>query len=74
MAPRGSARRLETVGGGLSAHSEGGKALCLTEPAGDLDKLMETLNPEGVWVTVSEVPDQERAEKVLQRISTWEAK
>jgi len=50
---------------------ERGKAFCLSVPLDDLEKLFQALRPEGTWVTVSGVRDQETAEEALKTISRW---
>jgi hypothetical protein len=47
------------------------KAFCLHVPIGDLDYLFEVLQPEGAWVTVGGVGDQETADHVLNRFARW---
>ena len=48
-----------------------GKAFCLGVSIEDLDKLFSTLRPEGAWVNVGGIRDQEMADQVLKAISRW---
>lgn len=48
------------------------KAFCLHVPMGDLDHLFDVLRPEGAWVTVTGIGDQETADWVLSRFHKWE--
>jgi hypothetical protein len=48
------------------------KAFCLHVPMGDLDHLFDVLRPEGAWVTVTGICDQETADWVLSRFQKWE--
>lgn len=52
---------------------EKGKALMIQAvPAADLDRLFETLRPEGVWVNaVPGIDNLEEAQAVLKRFHTW---
>jgi hypothetical protein len=47
------------------------KAFCLHVPVHDLDQLFDVLKPEGAWVTVSGIHDQEMADQVLGRFANW---
>ena len=47
------------------------KAFCLNVPINDLDQLFEVLQPEGAWVTVSGIWNQEMADGVLDRFGQW---
>lgn len=48
-----------------------GKALCLNLPAGDIEKFCELFRPEGVWLTLTGIPDEDVADAVLKRIAKW---
>jgi hypothetical protein len=48
-----------------------GKAFCLSVPVWELDMLFEALRPEGAWVTVAGVADQDEVEAVMQRMAGW---
>jgi len=37
----------------------------------ELDMVIETLKPEGVWVTIYDVKDQEQADYLLKKIENW---
>lgn len=50
------------------------KALCLGLPVKDLPLLFETLDPEGVWISVWGVSNQEEAEAALREIARWTRK
>ena len=50
---------------------ERGKSFCLGVPLKDLDKLFQALKPEGCWVSVGGVTDQETAEEVVKAIERW---
>jgi len=47
------------------------KAFCLHVPIDDLDQLFEVLKPEGAWVTIGGVHDQETADCVLRKFVGW---
>ena len=47
------------------------KAFCLHVPLQDLDQLFEVLQPEGAWVTVGGIGNQETADYVLRRFVQW---
>jgi hypothetical protein len=48
------------------------KAFCLNVPLKDLDLLFDVLQPEGAWVTVDGIQNNEIADKVLSRFRRWE--
>lgn len=48
-----------------------GKGLQVTLAPGELDTFMEALRPEGVWMRVAGVKDQEEADAVLKRVTKW---
>ncbi len=50
------------------------KALCLRLPARDLPLLFETLAPEGVWLSVGGITNQQEAEAALSAIAKWTRK
>ncbi len=50
---------------------EVGKSFCFNVPLKDLDTVFEVLRPEGVWMTVSGVPDQVTADSALAKIARW---
>lgn len=50
------------------------KALCLALPVKDLPLLFETLDPEGVWVSVLGISNQQEAEAALREIAAWTKK
>ncbi len=37
----------------------------------ELDTIMENLRPEGVWIRINEIPDEETATAMLKKISKW---
>lgn len=47
------------------------KAFCVTVPVEELDDVMAVLRPEGVWLIVGGVMDQEMADAVLRKIARW---
>ncbi len=47
------------------------KAFCLYVPIEELDDLMDVLRPEGAWVTVGGIADEEMAQDALRRLSRW---
>ncbi len=48
-----------------------GKAFCLYPPVEELDDLFEVLRPEGAWLIVSGVEDEDMAHAALQKITRW---
>jgi hypothetical protein len=50
------------------------KALCLGLPARDLPLLFETLDPEGVWISVGGISNQQEADAALRAIAKWTKK
>lgn len=50
---------------------EGGKASQVMCTPSELDLVFETLKPEGSWLTITEVDDEETAKEVEKRIIKW---
>jgi hypothetical protein len=50
---------------------EAGKGFWIGVPAAELDQLFAALRPEGAWVTVSGIADQDSAQAALKAISRW---
>ncbi len=50
---------------------DAGRAFCLNVPAEDIERFCELFRPEGVWLTVAGIPDEESAEEVLKKIAKW---
>jgi len=48
-----------------------GKGIQLTAYPDELDIIMENLKPEGVWLRVTDVKDEETALSMLKAISNW---
>ncbi|HOU11521.1 MAG TPA: trimethylamine corrinoid protein 2 [Anaerolineae bacterium] len=48
-----------------------GKAFCIYLPVEDLDRVFEALRPEGAWLILSGVYDQDMADAALQKIARW---
>lgn len=48
-----------------------GKAFCIYLPVEDLDRVFEVLRPEGAWLILNGVYDQEMADAALQKIARW---
>ena len=47
------------------------KAFCLYAPVQDLDRIFDALRPEGAWLILSGIHDQEMAEAALRKIKKW---
>ncbi len=47
------------------------KAFCVTVPVEELDDVMAVLRPEGVWLMVGGIVDQEMADAALRKIARW---
>ncbi len=48
-----------------------GKAFILYPPADELDQVFAALRPEGVWLSVAGVADDDQARSVLQSVHRW---
>jgi len=48
-----------------------GKAFCLPLPAAELDQVCQALRPEGVWLQLGGVRDEDAARNVLRRLERW---
>ncbi len=48
-----------------------GKAFCLYAPLEDLDYIFEALRPEGAWLILGNVEDEETAEAAVKKIARW---
>ena len=48
-----------------------GKAFCVGVHVSELDKFFEALRPEGTWLTVGGIGDQDSADAVLKAIASW---
>jgi hypothetical protein len=47
------------------------KAFCLSAPVEEIEDVMAALRPEGAWLTVGGIVDQEMADEALRRIRRW---
>jgi hypothetical protein len=48
-----------------------GKAIEVFCTFQELDKVMETLDPHGVYLNISNVPSREAGETMLKQLETW---
>jgi len=48
-----------------------GKAFCVYLPVEDLDHIFEVLRPEGAWLILSGIHDQDMADAALMKIAQW---
>ncbi|MEW6754106.1 MAG: trimethylamine corrinoid protein 2 [Candidatus Latescibacterota bacterium] len=50
---------------------ERGKAFCLSVPLEELDQVFAALRPEGAWIQLGGVPDEESARAALGAVARW---